>query len=163
MQLPHVHVEAGLDGRRGSRCTACLPALTDIGPGFPYALGPSMSGPRPALVGAGCCRLDSICSSFCCSPLVPSLASPLCLPLSSLFSPFLPSFPSFLSFPACFRVAFVGPLVGFWLSLCKLASLWPTCSLSSSCYTSRLHSPWQRRIPVARHTSAYRCEGSPLT
>ena len=32
-----------------------------------------------------------------------------------------PSFLSFcLSFSACFHVAFVGPLVGVWLSLCKL-------------------------------------------
>ena len=45
------------------------------------------------LVGAGCCRLDSLFSSFLCASCSPSLASLLCLPLS-LSPPFcrLPAF-----------------------------------------------------------------------
>ena len=64
----------------------------------------------------------------------------LCVCLSLL--PLL-AFPSSLSFclffSACFRAAFVGPLVGVWVSLCKLASPAEICKEAAGASQAAQH------------------------
>ena len=82
----------------------------------PRWLGLAAAGSTLFLLLFVCFLLFSSCPFPCLSSVFASLS------LLPLFV--FPSFFSFcLSFPACFRVAFVGPLFGVWFSLCKLASL----------------------------------------